>query len=542
MDFIESRAVLLAPVVSFKRSGAAGLSDSWSKTYVSSESPILPTLNKSAESNIIKPSSLKRAPSILANPSTPQATTPRRFPRPKSLQATIPMPLSSGVSDHITHATTSTTSRRPPSPLKLSTTLSDTENDILPSFLPHEPSLSKVYGSVLQPKDTLTLHSCAICALVFSPDATIYPNISSNPSEKQSFLCKPCFTENGGSKGTCPACSRPVLALKSEGAYIQSGGSYWHKQCYNCAGCFKNIGDTPMVDLLGRPSCVDCFDNCLKRDHPTTPKKNRTPSNNNSPSFSNPGGLNASYGPGKPSRESSPALEELEQRLGLSRSREGSPSAQIVGTVRSLSPKKFNSPVSSSPLRRHSATPSPSKAGPQDGASDIFNQANTENSPIRNHVLETLSATAQISSSRVSQPLKRDDFFSSSQSPNHISPRPFASSPSENSLSVMGASPKSTNKATDLSNTTGIASTPLDTVTNSSLCDRCGKAILNARDGGQFITIPGADENAVPQVYHLECFKCAFCDKTFSDSKKGPTSFIVSSRGPCHIQVQSPQV
>lgn len=538
MNYIESRAVYLAPVVSFKRSGAVGIQDSWSKTYVSSESPTLPALNKPAvESNIMKLSDLKRAPSVATTPITPTAA-PRRFPRPKLLQAAAPVPLNSGVSDHITHATTLTTSRRPPSPLKLSTTLSDTENDILPSFLPHEPSLSKVYGSVLQPKDTLTLHSCAICALVFSPDATIYPNTSSNQSGKQSFLCKPCFTENGGSKGTCPACSRPVLALKSEGAYIQSGGGYWHKQCYNCAGCFRNIGDAPMVDLLGRPSCVDCFDNCLKRDHPTTPKKNRTPSNNNSPSFSNPGGLNTSYGPGRPSRESSPALEELEQRLGLSRSREGSP--QVLGPGRSLSPKKLNGSTSSSPLRRHSVTPSPSKAGPQYRASDISYRTNTENPIIRNHVSETLNSTAHTaSSSRASQTLKRDDFFSPSQSPNHISPRPFSSSPSENSLSTMAASPKSINKATDLSNATGIASTQLDTVTNLSFCDKCGKAILNARDSGQFVIIPGADENTVPQVYHSECFRCGICDKSFNDSRKGPASFIVSNRGPCHIQVRS---
>lgn len=245
------------------------------------------------------------------------------------------------------------------------------ENDILPSFSPHDPTLSKVYGSLLQPKETLPLHSCTHCSTVFPPDATIYPD--PDPSKTNSFLCRPCFTTHGGSKGLCPACSRPVLTLKAEGGFIQSGGQYWHKRCYNCAACFKNIGDAPMVDLFGRPSCVDCFDNCLKRD-PTTPKKER-PSNNNSPISSNPGGLNSSKG--RKSRESSPTIDELEQRLGIVKSRESSPAIHDSGRLRS----------NSLTTQRLSYTGSPKSRGvrPSDSESFVSGMSSTVRTFTKRH-------------------------------------------------------------------------------------------------------------------------------------------------------------
>lgn len=322
-----------APVVSWKSSSSPMTNqDRWSKTYVSSISPAPERTPRSSAGAVA--SALNSLPITNSN-------TSKRFPRPPSSSSAPVRQLKAGVSDHINAATSS--GIRPPSPLKISTTLSDAENDILPSFLPNEPTLSKVYGSLLQPTETLPLHSCARCSAIFPPDATIYPD----PSQPNtgSFLCKNCFTISGGSKGTCPACSRPVLVLKSEGGFVQSGGQYWHKRCYNCAGCFKNIGDAPMVDLLGRPSCVECFDNCLKG--PTTPKKSRT-SNNNSPNVSNPGGLNPNFG--KKSRESSPAIEELEQRLGLVKSHQGSP--VHLDTSRNLSARSdmSSSRVSSSDI------------------------------------------------------------------------------------------------------------------------------------------------------------------------------------------------
>ncbi|KAF9474467.1 hypothetical protein BDN70DRAFT_842224 [Pholiota conissans] len=504
----------VAPAVSFKRAQTSGSQDEWSKAYVFAElfaepSRLTSTLN---------------GPAIAS--STSDMIPSRRFPRPKSTFVSPSWSLNSGITDHITNATTLST--RPRSPLKISTTFSDTENDILPSFLPHEPSLSKVYGSVLQPKDTLTLHSCAICEVVFPPDATIYPNPSSQLN-KPSFLCRPCFTSNGGSKGICPSCSRPVLALKSEGAFIQSGGSFWHKRCYNCSGCFKNIGDAPMVDLLGRPSCVDCFDNCLKRDHPATPKKNRITSNNHSPSFSNPGGLNTSYGPGRKSRENSPALDELEERLGLSRSRESSPA--LIDNNRTLSPRKFTksgtSQSNSSSDRGCSRPPRPKPR-----SEDIFNDPSSFDTDKCQNTLSKYPLSDSPIRSSLHRPQENQKAQLTESSCVDLSHADLSPSPPLGNFYSMAAS-LTHDSHLDSSVTSDVANIPTD---STSTCDKCRKAILNGQEGGQFVTLPGADENSVPRIYHSECFKCVVCDKTFNDSKKGPASFVASRMGPCHSQ------
>ncbi|TRM65729.1 hypothetical protein BD626DRAFT_191259 [Schizophyllum amplum] len=76
----------------------------------------------------------------------------------------------------------------------------------------------------------------------------------------------------------------------------------------------------------GRPCCPDCFDTCLKREG--TPKKARESALPTSPreKATNIGGLNTDSGPGRmsfsKSRESSPALQELEQRLGIATRRD----------------------------------------------------------------------------------------------------------------------------------------------------------------------------------------------------------------------------
>jgi hypothetical protein len=77
-------------------------------------------------------------------------------------------------------------------------------------------------------------------------------------------------------------------------------------------------------------------------------------------------------------------------------------------------------------------------------------------------------------------------------------------------------------------------------ITSSSNCVKCSKPILNSREGGQFVTIPGLDENDVPQVYHTDCFKCAICSKPFNETKKGPgqVSFVKCEAGPTHVQVK----
>lgn len=428
--------------------------DTWSKTYVSvkkSTSQALP-LSRSISTNV------------------PTNTTTKRFPRPKSVTSVSSSSLSRGVSEHIL-ATTSQ-SPRPPSPLKISTTFSDPASDILPSFSAHEPTLSKVYGSVLQPKETLPLHSCAICSAVFPPDSTLYPN-PSDFSDVKAFLCRQCFTVNGGSKGNCPSCSRPVLALKTEGAFVQSGGKYWHKGCFNCMSCFKNIGNTPMVDLLGRPSCADCFDNCLKRDHPVTPKKNRT-SANNSPNV----GVRLSSSHRGKSREGSPMIEELEQRLGIVRSRDGTP-------LSIDSPSK----LSISPIDRHSPN----------------REIGHDKKELQYGILSPNTTTL--------------DFTD-------LSTALFKES-----------SPKQSSRTSDVQSSPSIGSNFPTSTKMTSLCNKCEHPILNPRQGGQFVTVPGIDKNDSPKVYHGDCFKCSLCEMPINDSKEGQASFVLAATGPYHVYV-----
>lgn len=421
--------------------------------------------------------------------------------------------LSRGVSEHIL-ATTSQ-SARPPSPLKFSTTFSDPASDILPSFSAHEPTLSKVYGSVLQPKETLPLHSCAICQAVFPPDSTLYPN-PSDPSDVKSFLCRQCFTVSGGSKGNCPSCSRPVLALKAEGGFVQSGGKYWHKQCFNCMSCFKNIGGTPMVDLFGRPSCADCFDNCLKRDHPATPKKNRT-SANNSPNLG--ARLSSSYG--SQSREGSPMLEELEQRLGIVRSRESTPAA--CDSVHS---------AHRSPIRSISARGESPSLRPGDNLDAKSPQLSSRSS----RKTYTLDSPSQRS---ISATVRSTSDCKIVKEPRNGVQSPDTSSLDLSDLSTVLFKEASSNLSSKTSNMQDpfTHSDPSPSTKIKSICNKCEQPILNARQGGQFVTIPGTDENDSPKLYHNDCFKCSVCERPINDSRKGQASFALPSVGPCHIHV-----
>ena len=314
LNLLHRCSSIVAPVVKWNQGEEDKRQDQWSKTYMTRErSPTIP--DSHSGSNPATP---------LKASSTGQGPV-KRFPRPQSAYQPVQPQLSSRVSAHIASATT----YRPPSPLKHSTSASEDSNaeeGILPNIDGTE--LAKVYGSVLQPKETLDSFNCALCLTPFPPDATIYPEPStlssvgvemSNAAGTR-FLCRACFTISGGSKGDCPSCHRPVLILKSEGGFVEAGGGVWHKKCFCCDGCLKNIGDSPMVDLLGRPSCADCFDTCLSR-----PSRNSsgTPSRGNTEPRSNLGGTRRS---GK--RESIPALEELEQRLGIMRSRDTTPALE----------------------------------------------------------------------------------------------------------------------------------------------------------------------------------------------------------------------
>ncbi|KAJ3571589.1 hypothetical protein NP233_g3660 [Leucocoprinus birnbaumii] len=344
----------LAPTVSWNQSNSQEDQDKWSQTYVSREKSVSPVRPKSRGPPENTSSSLAHSENLTA----------RRFPRAIGAQITGSTLLDDRITNHIT-STTSQLSRSV-SPLKPSVTGPKPESGILPSLIPNDTTLSKVYGSVLQPRESLTTHSCASCSTPFLPDATIYPDPSIPADDEPRFLCRQCFIVGGGSKGLCPNCDKPVTILKAEGGFVYAADKYWHKKCFNCEGCSKNIGDSPMVDLLGRPSCPDCFDTCLSRE-PRTPKRSieKQGKSSVSPEKRSVGGWDISSNTTPKFRESSPAIEELEQRLGIGRSREGSPaleelSQRLSSIGRDFQPR-YSSP--SSPLQSRSGrmegSPSP---------------------------------------------------------------------------------------------------------------------------------------------------------------------------------------
>ena len=344
-----------APAVQWNPTGSEEeRQDRWSQTYTR-EKP--------------QPRTPSRGPpdSLLAE-SAPSFTPTKRFPRPKS--ATGSPILGDRVSAHIA----ASTANRPPSPLKSSSHIDDPPSplatDILPS--PYTSELSKAYGTLLQPKETLDTFTCHVCSTPFPPDATIYPDPSSPSLSADSgrFLCKPCFVTHGGSKGDCHACQRPVLILKREGGFVEASGNVYHKHCFRCEACYKNIGDNPMVDLLGRPSCIDCFDTCLNRKD-TPRRQSYTPDASRVEKKAYLGGTS-----GGKSREASPALEELEHRLGILRSRESSPAVQSAnlygaGRTRGYSDAQ---PSDGSPVPRaynRLATPEPQTRSPSRGRGSL---------------------------------------------------------------------------------------------------------------------------------------------------------------------------
>ena len=345
--------------------------DKWSQTYISKDkSPTRSPISIDDVSSASQPSAALTGPKVDSD--YPHPTT-RRFPRPSSVR--LDPSISSRINSHISSIT------RPLSPPKQPLNVDECSPPSSPTCIaaeagilhaPNAPELSKAYGSVLQPKAT---YSCVICLTEFQPDATIFPD-PSTPELSDRFLCRPCFVINGGSKGDCPVCRRPVLILKSEGGFVETSGCVWHKKCFRCEGCHKNIGDTPMVDLLGQPSCADCFDSCLKRN--STPRKSHP-----LPSLEKVGSRTPiNLFKDSRSREGSPTIDELEQRLGIMKSREGSPVLEELT-------QRLNA-VLNHPLRDSSPSLSASISHP--------NKNDQENSPLAQRTLERKKSATLITS------------------------------------------------------------------------------------------------------------------------------------------------
>ncbi|KAH7091806.1 hypothetical protein BKA62DRAFT_676799 [Auriculariales sp. MPI-PUGE-AT-0066] len=164
--------------------------------------------------------------------------------------------------------------------------------------------LSKVYGSVLQPRSSLAHHACAHCATHFQPDATIFPDPSPSAS----------------------------AGLKTEGGFVANGGRVWHRACFSTS---------PAVDLLGRPTCATCFETHLKPAAAAAAP--RMP-------ITKPKTLK---------EEASPAIDELHSKLGISqparegtssrsRSREASP-GRLESPQRDRTSARLSSPLGSAP-------------------------------------------------------------------------------------------------------------------------------------------------------------------------------------------------
>ncbi|KAJ7638327.1 hypothetical protein FB45DRAFT_1131840 [Roridomyces roridus] len=551
--------IAAAPVVPWNQTNPKEKrQDRWSKTYVSKDTPESPT----------------RPP--------PTSTSPtKRFPRPLSQSSAPAAPLANRVIEHITSSTSTSGAIRPPSPLKYSALAA--ESGILPS--PHDTTLSKVYGSVLQPRDSLPVQACAHCATPFSPsESTIYPDPNGATSVgPPRFFCRSCFIANGGSRGNCASCARPVLILKSEGGFIHTADQYWHKRCFNCLGCDENIGDAPMVDLLGRPSCPDCFDTCLERD--STPKKSRQ-----------------SVDKGSRSREGSPALEELEQRLGIVRTREASPALEelshrlsMIGkesptrsprpSAMSASPSRYSTSREGSPLvprQRTKSDPnrfkspepedrygSPSPGLTEDAIEEMKRRfmKGSSSSPST-----SLPSTPPLkprlrssrSSGRLSSPALPDltsdssDATSSSAGPDSppresgslydvdvfSASKVYASgygsryTRETSSVKTRATPTKSPIPFSPKTSTTSRPTTPKSPSQKSTpptTCVKCKRSLFSVEEGGRYVTVPD-DVTGEPRTYHTDCFTCVTCHLPFKEGATGQAVFVKGNGGPCHVE------
>ena len=551
-----------APVVQWNKQSVQGANkDRWSQTYVAKTSTPPSTPQKR----------------ILAQRSSPSL-------RPRDTTALV-----SRVSEHIASATNTL----PPSPVKHSGVSEEailSAPDVISS--PYSSELSKVYGSVLQPKGTLESFHCHVCSATFPPDATIYPDPTDTSGGR--FMCRSCFSQNGGSRGVCVECSRPVLILKSEGGFIENAGRVWHKKCFHCSGCGKSIGDNPVVDLLGRPSCAECFDTCLnRRDSPgkskTSPSKERV----STPAPS----------PGKP-RKGSSTIEELEQVLGIQRP-QSAPNPNIdqaasPSDVASMSPLPNDHPTSpapalskgvpaslsssqsSTPLRPNTVaamgqtkvtpdamaaarkkflkqTGSPTDKSPQvtptRGGRLVDDTPETPTkSPMRYsnfRLLRHKDSTSSIQTDRDSMlslssaasipSLVSDHSDTATISSGPSSPPPSLSLSGEQEdlagLSSLSLSSRLSERP-DLSRGTGLNNIHVRTPLPDAKCAKCSLPLFDVKHGGRYVSVPEpSSTGSSPRMYHADCFRCRICNGLFEGKEAGRAVFVRGVRGACHLSV-----
>ncbi|KAG6896885.1 hypothetical protein C0992_005449 [Termitomyces sp. T32_za158] len=65
-------------------------------------------------------------------------------------------------------------------------------------------------------------------------------------------------------------------------------------------------------------------------------------------------------------------------------------------------------------------------------------------------------------------------------------------------------------------------------------CAGCGGGLFAIQGGGKFVTVP--EDGGLSVTYHMECFKCAVCDGTFSEVSGGKAAFVRANGGACHVE------
>jgi len=414
------------------------------------------------------------------------------------------------ISAHIS----ATTTERTPSPTKqlpnaaaLANTLnsSPSGNPILDDGI----TLSKVYGSVLQDPKSLKSYACTNCNDIFSRDATLFPD----PDEPTRMLCRHCFLSTSGVKGECAGCNKPVVRLRQEGQFVENSGKVWHKKCFECNGCSKNIAANPSVDLYGRPCCPDCFDTS---PHRPMQSKSTTPGRDEA-KLNNLGGFSGS------NKDGSPALEELSRRLGV-KSRDSTPSKipQAIPTT----------PASRTPVATVQS-PAIDKASQRRSVDDLSRRlraSTLDDASLRRHSQENFGDTAitpqghdgdVVSSSYIEAP-SRSTAMPYQHLPYSLNTPDLTSDASDDAGSVWSSphTPK--------------ADPPQNTEDPDVQCDKCKKPLFSISGGGRIVTTPL--ETGKPGRFHSSCFLCAVCRRPFAE-KDGTANFVVTESGFSHLQV-----
>lgn len=428
-------------------------------------------------------------------------TKPRRFPRPLSTAGPHFSRIDNGISQHIA----STTAQHTPPATKSNAfscagSAESSPADVFTS--PDNATLAKAYGSILQRPDTLPIHTCARCSSIFPPDATIYPDPQA--PHAAGFLCRPCFAAHGGSKGNCADCNREVLTATKEGGFIENSGRVWHKRCFRCNNCHKSIGRAPIVDLYGKPSCSECFNSCLDRKD-TPNKKPREPANNM-------GGMRGR------SRESSPALEELSERLGIKR--QASSNTPTRETSNSPSPMRASVSCDGESLRLRCSLGGSRSETPLRQPKISGLSGNTNSVPLYPRTSESTTPTE----------LMTPELSSSSSSSESISSAPSTPSNSPRQSLARNSRDSITPKAKGVLPSLEVLST------GAAKCGRCSQSLFSISGDGKIVTVP-ADMADTPASYHASCFRCCICGDGFDSNDQRHATFVKDSRGVCHPEV-----